>query len=194
MLDVSAAGGAQPASPARPRRWRSRLGAALAVFAALAIGVPAVVGGPETELTGVSPTDGTTVPGPPAEVALVFTGPVDPREFHLTVADRNGRVVSSGAARLDGQRIVVPLALVPAGAYRVAYHVALPDGQELDGITDFSVTAGSAERWTAPPPDPALAGAHAHGGADPLSVVLTCVALLLIGALLYLLLSRPRPN
>ncbi|MEV4625778.1 copper resistance CopC family protein [Micromonospora sp. NPDC049523] len=185
----------EPTSPARPRRWRARLGTALAVFAALAIVVPAVVGGPEIELTEVSPGDGATVPGPPAEVALVFSGPVDSREFHLTVADRTGRAVTSGDERLDGQRIVVPLTLVPAGAYRVAYHVVLPDGREVTGMSEFSVAAGSPERWVAPPPDPATSGAHAHGGgADPLSIVLTCVALLLIGALLNLLLRRPRPS
>ncbi|WP_329107756.1 copper resistance protein CopC [Micromonospora sp. NBC_01699] len=165
----------------------------LVVFAALAIGVPAVVGGPEVELTGISPADGATVPGPPVEVALDFTGPVVSDDFHVTVANLRGAVVSSGAARLDGQRVVVPVGLLPAGGYRVAYHVALADGRELDGVTDFTVAGGS-ERWVAPAPEAAPTGAHGHGGADPLSIVLTCVALLLIGALLNLLLRRPRPR
>ncbi|WP_412543682.1 copper resistance protein CopC [Longispora sp. K20-0274] len=174
-------------APAR-RPWWRRLGAGAVVAMALLTGVVALLDPAPTALSGPVPADGAGLAVPPAEVALEFTGPPEPREYHLTVATARGVPVTAGAVRVAGDRVVVPVAIADPGTYLVGYHVVLADGTEATGVSRFSV----GEDRAAPAPAVAAPAGHAHTTKDPLSLVLVSADVVMLVALATLLFRRPR--
>lgn len=131
----------------------------------------------------VTPADGTVLPEPPAEVSVAIP-PGGVREAHLTVATSEGVDVTAGPAVMRDGALVVPVRIAGRGSFLVAFHLVLPDGRVDSGVIRFGVGVGV---------EPVgHSTAHAHPE-DPLNLVLTAIAALLVSASLYILLS-PSPR
>ena len=174
-----------------------RLGGWLVASVAIAVVVLAAVAEPApVRLASTFPTDGAELDAPPAEVSIAFSALPRPETFHLTVAPDGGGAPVSGAARVDGPVLTVPVSITGTGGYVVGYHVLLADGHQLSGSTRFSVTTTGAP--VTRPRDLSGAGGaaagHDHAGRDPLSLGLLAVNLVLIATLLVVMIRRPRPR
>ena len=178
-------------APVRSRRstWR-RAGAVLVAAVAIAVGALVIlVETKPADLTGVSPADGTTVGTAPAQVSVDFTGNPNPQQLHVTATTADGASVASGPARVDGDRIVLPVRIARHGTYEVVYHVVTGDGQELTGQSHFTVTTDSGDRAVAQPPPPNPLDHSAHG-VDPSSLVLLAIDVGLTATLAAFMLRR----
>ncbi|RKR86902.1 hypothetical protein BDK92_1172 [Micromonospora pisi] len=189
-------GGPDPTGPSPRQRWRGRLTAVAFVVAAVGIGLPAILGTSQpASLASMTPADGARLAAAPTSVVLAFAGDFAPDEVHVTVATAAGVTVSEGDPQVDGDDVRVQTGSAGPGGYLVAYHVLLDDGRSLSGMSRYTVDpslpdARAAESSGQPSP---AADAHAHvPPADPVNVALTCVAVVLVGAMAVLLLSRPR--
>lgn len=170
-------GGAVPAAVALLRR----AGGWIVALVALSVAVLALVADPPAVRQVASdPADGAVLAAPPSSVRVQFSGLVHPAELHLTVTRQaDGASVTGGPPpALDGQVLTVPVDLDRPGDYLVGHHVRLLDGRESTGVSRFRLTATGPTRAAGPPI--ASAGAHQHGGDDPLSRGLLIVDLLLI--------------
>jgi methionine-rich copper-binding protein CopC len=162
------------------------LAVAVAVIALAAVAAPGPV-----RLAEAFPTDGATLDAPPTDVWIAFSDGVQADTFHLVVAPDGGGGPVSGTARLEGGVLAVPVSISEPGGYRVGYHLLLPDGRQLSGVTRFSVTA--ARDPVVAPRDPSSRGTgHQHAGRDPLTLSLLMVDLVLIAGLLAVMIRRPR--
>jgi len=187
--------------------WR-RIGVGVGALVAVSVGVLAAIDPPAARLTGAAPADGAQLLVAPTEVWLSFNDTVDPEEFHVGVSTADGLAVTTGAPRLAGSRIYVPVSIHNGGTFLVGYHVRLARGSEATGVSRFTLTlSGSPARPSASPaptasaspnasaaPLPVAADADAgHGhGRDPLSVALLGISGVLALVVLWLLVRRPR--
>lgn len=130
----------------------------------------------------VTPADGAVLAEPPAEVSVRLPAE-GVRVAHLAVADSDGVDVTAGPAVTRNGSLVVPVRIVDNGTYLVAFHLVRADGRVDAGVTRFGVGVEPVGHSMA----------HAHS-ADPLNLILTVLAALLVLASLYVLLSRPRPG
>ncbi|WP_196279301.1 copper resistance protein CopC [Catellatospora vulcania] len=178
------------------RTSASRPALAAFVIALVAVGAPALLTAEPApvRLAAVDPAADAVLAAVPESVALRFTGDLAAREVHVTVADATGATVSAGQPTLSGGTVTTALGVGGPGAYLVVYHLLLDDGRSISGTSRFAVDPA------APPAAPNTADAavaladtgHAHVPApDPLNLVLTAVAAVLILALLALLFTRP---
>jgi len=169
------------------RLWGIGVGAALVALAAAVLMRP-----PQTDLAvaASTPADGATLATAPSEVELTFTAPV--RECHVSARDAAGTMVSLGEPRFDGGNLVrQPVLITAPGEVTVFYHARFEDGGELAGTMRFGVgTAAGTAGGTGPsPPD---LDAHRHD-VDPLSAVLLVLdGAVAAGAVVLLVLRRPR--
>ena len=151
---------------------------------------------PALRLVASEPADGAVLGAAPRQVAIRLAGADNPVALHLAVLRQDGgRPVTTGTARLHGDRLVVPTSIVDSGGYVVAYHVQLADGQQVSGQTRFSLAApGQPTAAGRAAPDPGSgAVAHDHDSGDPLTTSLVlAVDLLLTGVLIAYLVRRPR--
>src|SRR5688500_6721226 len=86
------------------------------VTAALVGGIPAAQA--HDGLAGSTPAQAATVPTPPSEIALQFTGPPQTLGVGVAVTGPDGATISDGAAVVSGTTVVQPLAIgLPAGDY-----------------------------------------------------------------------------
>lgn len=92
-------------------------------------------------LDRASPAVGSEVSGSPPSLALTYTEPVEPRFSTVAVTDASGKRVDQGAsaARDGGRVLVVGLAHLPPGAYRVEWHVTSVDTHKTEGHFSFTV-------------------------------------------------------
>jgi len=133
----------------------------------------------------VTPADGSMLAEPPAEVSVALPAE-GVREAHLAVASSDGVAVTAGPAVMRNGAVVVPVRIVSNGTYLVAFHLVRADGRVDAGVTRFGVGVERAGHSMG----------HAHSG-DPLNLVLTAVAAVLVLACVYILLSpasRRRPG
>ncbi|MEW2428640.1 copper resistance CopC family protein [Micromonospora sp. NPDC047644] len=182
---------APEAARSRPgSRW---FGYLIAAVVCAVVALAALTDQPSARVAAVTPADGATVAGPPAEVVVTFEGTVRAREFHLAVAPAGqSRSIAAGPAKLEEQRLVLPVRVQTAGAYLAAYHVLLTDGRQLSGTTRFTVAAGGPPVSVAADAPSVGPGGHQHGADDPLSVGLLVLDLLLVVVVAVVLLRRPR--
>ncbi len=176
------------------RVWPRRLGAGVvALVATLVAGFAFLDPQPATALAAVTPRDGATLHGAPAEVRLSFTGPLRRTRAHGTVAGADGAKVTRGEPRLDGNQVILTVRVAEPGGYLVAYHVVAADGTELSGQSRFRVVATNGRQPAASlPPRSDATGGHAHGSDDPLSLALALLDAFLIVVVAALILRRPR--
>ncbi len=117
--------------------------AAAAVFAALALGAPAVQA--HAFLDHASPAVGSAVPTAPATVTMWFTQQLEPAFTTATVTDQAGNRVDTGPAQVDPNdptELRVSLKKLPNGTYTVAWHALSVDTHTTTGHFTFTVGGG----------------------------------------------------
>ncbi len=92
-------------------------------------------------LEGASPRVGSTIPAPPAEVALTFSQAIEPDFSRLQVQDASGASVAAGTAHTaaDATRFAVPVKKLMPGKYTVTWHVTSVDTHKTQGKFSFTV-------------------------------------------------------
>ncbi len=116
---------------------------AAAVFAALALGAPAVQA--HAFLDHASPAVGSSVPAAPATVTMWFTQQLEPAFTTAAVTDQAGNSVDTGPAQVDPKdptELRVPLKRLPPGTYSVAWHALSVDTHTTTGHFTFTVGGG----------------------------------------------------
>ena len=87
------------------------------------------------------PGAGATV-APPAQIRIVFDGPLEPAFSSLTVTDAGGKQVNTEKAVVDAHNaaaIAVPLPPLAAGHYTVHWVAVASDGHRTHGDYAFNV-------------------------------------------------------
>jgi methionine-rich copper-binding protein CopC len=111
-----------------------KLAVALAV---LAPACPALAHG---ELVRAVPQPGSVVSTAPAGIRLQFSEGIEARFSGVEVVTSARRRVPTGAAEVQGVVMAVPVsAPLPAGVYRVNWHVLSVDGHRTKGSFTFEV-------------------------------------------------------
>jgi len=89
----------------------------------------------------------------PARVRLVFSEEIEPSLAHVDLIASNGHVERLGVTGdpHDVDAVIAPLKELPAGGYRIVWHVVSADGHPVGGSFVFWVGAQS----KSPPPDAA---------------------------------------
>ncbi len=120
-------------------RHKRRLAARLAVFgAALAVSGAAFA---HVFPKKQEPGAGATVPSP-AQIRILFDGPLEPSFSTLTVTDAGGKQVNTDKAAVDPQQpALISVALPPlaAGHYSVHWAAVASDGHRTHGDYAFDV-------------------------------------------------------
>jgi copper resistance protein C len=117
-------------------------GGLIAVLVAF-IGLQAAPAFAHAQLVEASPRVGNSVPSSPSEIRLTFTEGVEPRLSWIEVTEEGGRRVRTGSANTAAGNpavLVVRLsAPLPAGTYRVTWHVVSVDTHRTQGSFSFQV-------------------------------------------------------
>jgi copper transport protein len=172
----------------------------LAVVVVLLVAVAWVSSAVPARLAQVAPADGGSVPTPPAEVALSFSGTFHPKSLFVQVNAADGSSVNAGRAQLDGRRVAVPVTIGGRGSYVVTYRITLDGGRDVSGVTNFTVapgapassTGGAAGQSDGANAQPQADAVHDHGVEGPWNLSLLVVDALLIPGAVVLVVRRPR--
>jgi methionine-rich copper-binding protein CopC len=123
----------------RHRRQPATTFLALATTLALAL-VPGVASA-HAFLQSAVPAVGSTVPRPPSQVVIEFTEGVEPLFSSIVVRGPAGQRVDSGAPHTvgDDTHLAVSLQPLPAGTYKVTWHVTATDTHKTQGSFLFTV-------------------------------------------------------
>jgi copper transport protein len=138
-------------------------------------------------LTGATPQATGTVNAAPAQVALTYSEPVEPRFAIISVTDAGGHQQVAGSPRrspANANQIVVPLQRIPQGWYLVYWRVISADGHPVRGAFTFAVGPSPG-----PPPQFAIPSLS-ETAATPSLVAARWVAFLAIMAALGLFVFR----
>jgi copper transport protein len=128
--------------------------AALCWLLAAALPAPALA---HAELVASTPADGQRLEKPPSEVVLEFTERVHLLAGAVRLLNAAGRPVTTGTARVDGLRVILPLPPdLPRGGYVVSWRAISSDTHPVAGAFGFGVGA-----------DPPRAEAPARQAAPP---------------------------
>lgn len=125
----------------------TRLVAVLAVAVVLA-GVPGAALG-HAELATVTPADTSTVGGPPAEIVMTFTEPLDPGRSSIRLVDAGGALVAEGGTIDPGDdvgtmRLALPAVMTP-GTYTIRWtSFSTQDNERNTGTTTFTLAPSTA--------------------------------------------------
>ena len=109
-------------------------------ISALGLSVSAASAWGHAELVTATPRVGSTVPAPPGEVRLSFSEGVESHFSGIEVTSSDGRSVAAGRAQAQGSEMRIALARgLPAGTYRVTWHVVSVDTHRTQGSFTFEV-------------------------------------------------------
>jgi methionine-rich copper-binding protein CopC len=129
-----------------------RVRSTIVVFATLlALSVPGVTAA-HAELAVATPPDGSTVEGPPAEVAGTYTQDLTVDGSSLQLRDANGEVIAKGGVDPNDIRrmVIADLPTLAPGRYEVRWTTASAEDDEVARDTwTFTVTAAPAAAPTA---------------------------------------------
>jgi hypothetical protein len=194
--------------PLHARAW-ALLAALLVTFGVtLAAASPAHA---HDELLGSDPAAGSTLDALPAQLTLTFSAEIadDEGASVVEVTDAAGASLAGGTPTVQDNVLIQPLAGAASGAVQVLWKVVSSDGHPISGEFTFTI-AGVAEptpTGTASPaptepvaptesatPTPAVTSEPASDSGSTVLpwVIAGVLALALIGALVYLLVSRSR--
>ncbi len=176
----------------------------VAAFALLLGGLSLTVASPawaHDELLGASPAVNGTVDALPSEITMTFSGVLidQPGATQVVVTDAAGTSLTDGDPKLDGTRLLQPVAGTPTGPVTVIWRVVSSDGHPVSGQYTFTVT-GSASGGAATPAVPASpTSGSATVPATPdegvptfVWAVLGVIAVGALGALVAVLVRRAR--
>jgi copper transport protein len=171
-----------------------RVRAGLIVWALVALGLvlPAVAGA-HAALLHTTPSASVVTNGSPAEVALTYSEPIEPRFSIISVTDVNGKQVTDGSpARQPGspQTLVMPVKKLPSGWYLVIWRVISADGHPVRGAFTFAVgpSPGPAPQFVIP----SLSETAATPGLVGLRFFAFLAAMLAVGLFAFrMLIARP---
>jgi copper resistance protein C len=91
-------------------------------------------------LKSSTPSVGSALATPPAEVSISFTEDVELSFSKVAVLDSAGGDVTSGKVRaVAADRLAVTLKKLPAGSYTVTWHATSVDAHRTQGKFTFSV-------------------------------------------------------
>ena len=90
-------------------------------------------------LDHAEPRVGSTVRTPPRALSLSFSETLEPSFSSATVADASGKRVDTGAKRVSGKVMTIPLRALRPGTYRVNWHVLSIDTHRTQGSFTFRV-------------------------------------------------------
>jgi copper transport protein len=138
-------------------------------------------------LTAASPEATGVVTTAPAQVALTYSEPVEPRFAIISVTDAGGHQEVAGSPRrspANANQIAVPLQRIPQGWYLVYWRVISADGHPVRGAFTFAVGPSPG-----PPPQFAIPSLS-ETAATPSLVTARWVAFLAIMAALGLFVFR----
>jgi methionine-rich copper-binding protein CopC len=114
----------------------------IAALAAL-LGLQAAPALAHAQLVEASPRVGNSVPSSPSEIRLTFSEGVEPRLSGIDLTDEaGGRVRTGAASAVAGHPAVLVVRLstpLPAGTYRVTWHVVSVDTHRTQGSFSFQV-------------------------------------------------------
>jgi copper transport protein len=170
----------------------ARVGLIVWVLVALGLVLPAVAGA-HAALLRTSPSASVVTNGPPPQVSLTYSEPIEPRFSIISVTDVNGHQVTSGSpARQPGspQTLVVPLKRLPSGWYLVLWRVISQDGHPVRGAFTFAVgpSPGPAPQFVIP----SLSETAATPGLVGLRFFTFIAAMLAVGLFAFrILIARP---
>ena len=203
-----------PTNTAPPRSFRRAITAAAAALLLAAGGL--LVASPASahdELVSTDPAADTSLEALPAQLTLTFSGELatDPGATELQVTDASGAVLSDGDPVVEGTVVTQPLSGAASGLVTVLWKVVSSDGHPISGEYSFTVAGAPAPTQTptetaAPTPSATTAPSEtveptptvtseptASDGSSALPWIIAGVlALALIGAVVYLLVSRSR--
>jgi methionine-rich copper-binding protein CopC len=93
-------------------------------------------------LDQATPPVGGTVPASPREIRLTFSEGVEPHFSGIELAADDGRTITTGPAVIDpgdAKQLVLAVPPLPAGRYRVSWHVVSVDTHRTEGAYSFAV-------------------------------------------------------
>lgn len=127
----------------------------LLLVAAAVLAVAAPRADAHAFLVRTTPSASGTLDGPPSQVFLQYSEPVEPRFAIVSVTDAGGRQVVDGSPRhADGgaDALEVPVRRLAAGWYLVFWRVISADGHPVRGAFTFAVgpNAGPAPEFAIP--------------------------------------------
>src|SRR5882672_3814049 len=102
----------------------------LYLTATVAIATTPVAALPHAFLDQAAPPVGGTVPASPKEIRLTFSEGVEPHFSSIELAAGDGRTITTGPAVIDpgdNKQLVLAVSPLPAGRYRVSWHVVSVD-------------------------------------------------------------------
>ena len=164
-----------------------RATAALAVFALLALSLPALVVA-HGDLVESDPADGATLTATPYRLTATFAEEIDPEASTLIVEDASGADVVTGSVNPDDPTMITAeLPHLPDGVYTVRWTTVTPDDSGVErGTFTFTVAAASATPAPTPPPN-----AGAMGGSNDVLLALVLAAIG-IGVIVLFVIVRSR--
>ncbi|KJL42520.1 MULTISPECIES: copper resistance protein CopC [Microbacterium] len=192
--------------PLPARVWAFLAALLLAFGVVLATASPALA---HDELLGSDPAADSTLDALPAQLTLTFSAEIadDDGASVVEVTDSSGSSLVDGAPTVQDNVLTQPLAGEASGAVRVLWKVVSSDGHPISGEFSFTVTGAPTPTETASPtptattaptesaePTPTVTSEPvADEGSSALPWIIAGVlALALIAAVVYLLVSRSR--
>src|SRR5215475_13766795 len=153
-------------TPPRVRALTLLAGVVIGVLALLVI--PGGKASAHAAVVSTSPAQGSIVQTAPSEVVITFSEHVQAVASHIQVIDPEGKKISNGTPRVDGDRLIIPVRTDgPHGTYLVSYRVISADSHPVGGGFVYSVGAPSATGA----PKPINGAATNHVVAAAVSVV-----------------------
>jgi copper transport protein len=132
-----------PRGGARVGRF-ARRGVVTLGLALLLLGVTAAPGSAHADLLESDPAPGAVLDGPPKDVTLTFTEPVDPRLGQAAVFDADGQSIEARTVEPPAPNVLrLRLPELGDGAYIVTWRVSGEDAHPVQGVFTFQVGAAA---------------------------------------------------
>ncbi|WP_425841469.1 copper resistance CopC family protein [Microbacterium sp. PA5] len=175
-------------------RISTRLIAALGVLAGLLLAGSASPALAHDELLGTDPAEGAVLDEAPEAITLTFSGVLLDGDgaTEIVVTDAAGTDLTAGEPVLDGVRATQPLDGAASGTIEVAWRVVSSDGHPISG--EFSFAVGEASSPTSESPAPGGPASPGGAGGELLPVWIGVGAIVVVGAVVTVLLTRRRPS
>jgi len=109
------------------------------ILIALSLLVAPVIANAHAMLDHATPPVGSTSSSAPKEVVLYFTEQLEPKFSGVEVQNSSGVSVTAGSAHASGAQMRVELKALPAGSYKVIWHVLSVDTHRTQGSFSFRV-------------------------------------------------------